>query len=1183
MGRLVKIRVDKQWIEPGVKQEQGVTSQGLQLMGAGQCPTRYRVGDKILHYRTKKPGIVVEASVGDGTPKTHRYGVVFEGTVQQRQCGMATLRPARNVDFKEPHLTSCLKAQRSVFNAVATCMSREKVEPEVWGTEHVCSCREEEESTEKRTLTTVPHTRHILLNGHCPYALIDTGAGPNLVRTNWLDTVRPGWKSDIDRTGVTTTRFKLADGGRSAAPAGQIRLKLMVGGQLIEQKFWVLKDLTTNMIIGSKMLSSMGAVIDYSKNEVRSKRYPQMDAVPFDLSQAEKWRYATSVTALSDIVLRPNTVEVVVGGISTTEMQTLTHGETDFGGVVPVTGMGDRGVEVKHTLQAVSVEREKGRSVGRLNVLLQNANTKAVLIKKGEVIGGYLPQCEQGEDRYGLASVSGLKLATALGLKGTGLLESLRKEVPTGGGEKETTQDGARVIASQMSRFTTGTSGVDMNRTKTQTARCLVEALAASVRQPHRANVDLEGLVQKHGGRTEEAEMRESMLHTTHTKDESVKESEFASRSTCEFVSRENARKSSDKHPSKSRPHCTQKQEKVERMEKIGQVQTHGQQGLLPQDSDPVTTQWDNSSEDIDRYTSPPKIRWSDAEVERVFLQEPFKGLDLEEAELDHAGRLQLKRLIIQYRCLFEPQEKATVRGYEVRVDVKPGAQPAVGRMYRQSHQNDKLLKQWIDKAVKDGLIEPSTSPWRAGVLCIPKNNGQQGLEGIRVVHSFVLLNKVLEPVSWPLPRVNDLLNDIAGSQYLSALDLSAAFHQLPVEEGEAQDRLTFCTRHGLYRFKSLPMGLSTASSWFQRFADMVIGDLRYQRGPANEERHHVPGVGESESKWWEDGSASKTQGCACMFIDDIAVRSQTVQGHLQDLAAVFDRLAKFRCQLKLRKSKFFRRKITFLGHVVSRDGIESDPRKVQAIDAFTLDRMQTPRDITVFLQTASFMRKFIRNFSQISAPLAKYQRKGAKGRFKKGLEGDEEARAAFEEIKSRLKSAPVLAPADYGKPWEVWTDGSGCGLGSALIQRDEDGLARVVMYASRALKDNELSYSTYELEFLAGKFAFNVFHEYIAGGKVTWYTDHAALQAVDRQSKGRTQRWLADLMAIDFRVVFVPGKKNTLPDGLSRFPILGPSIYDAETESALTMTKVGSDRPAHLTTEEGRALIETRARGSCG
>ena len=100
----------------------------------------------------------------------------------------------------------------------------------------------------------------------------------------------------------------------------------------------------------------------------------------------------------------------------------------------------------------------------------------------------------------------------------------------------------------------------------------------------------------------------------------------------------------------------------------------------------------------------------------------------------------------------------------------------------------------------------------------------------------------------------------------------------------------------------------------------MVIGDVRYQRGPANNSRSHVPGDGASERRWWEDGSAAVDEGSACMSVDGIAVRSDTVQGHLQDLRAVFDRLAKYRCRLKLRKSKFFRRKITFLGHVVSRE-----------------------------------------------------------------------------------------------------------------------------------------------------------------------------------------------------------------------------------------------------------------------
>ena len=259
------------------------------------------------------------------------------------------------------------------------------------------------------------------------------------------------------------------------------------------------------------------------------------------------------------------------------------------------------------------------------------------------------------------------------------------------------------------------------------------------------------------------------------------------------------------------------------------------------------------------------------------FKKKPFCELDLSGACVVSEDLMKLKRLIIQCRCLFEPQNVKTVRGFEARVAVLPGTQPAVGQTYRQTHANDILLKQWIDKAIDEGMIEESTSPWRAGVLCIPKNNGQDGLAGIRVVHSFVKLNKVLAPVSWPMPRVDDLLNDLAGSQFMSCLDLRNAYHQISIKEGEHKDRVTFCTRHGLYRFRVLGMRMKTASFYFQRFADMVIGNLRYTRGPANTEHDHDPqgGVCEKwncEKEWWLDSHEPKGKGCACMFVDDIAI-----------------------------------------------------------------------------------------------------------------------------------------------------------------------------------------------------------------------------------------------------------------------------------------------------------------------
>jgi hypothetical protein len=235
----------------------------------------------------------------------------------------------------------------------------------------------------------------------------------------------PDWRQHKNNTDVTKTRFKLADGGKSAAPEGQISLNLTIGGQLVKGEFWVLKNLTTNMIVGSQLLSWMGATIDYNKHEITSRTYPDMKRIPFDLNRSRKWRKLTSVVATSDIILRPNTVTMTIGEIPAREMYTLTHGETDFGGVVPTIGMGGRGIEVKHTLQSVRVHKDNRKSVGRLNVILQNCSRKTVRIQKGDEIGGYKPQCEEAEDRYNLATAQGTGLAAALNLQGAGLLKEL--------------------------------------------------------------------------------------------------------------------------------------------------------------------------------------------------------------------------------------------------------------------------------------------------------------------------------------------------------------------------------------------------------------------------------------------------------------------------------------------------------------------------------------------------------------------------------------------------------------------------------------------------------------------------------------------------------------------------------------------------------------------------------------
>lgn len=1125
-GPLMRVRISAHWLHPGARYDVGVTARELKHLGSGVEPPRFVLGEQVLHFRSKKPGTVT--GVHTGTGRASSYDVLFEGTACSRPCGPNMLRAAPSM----PNLAAAEVVTENMFNQIARSMASGAEHHECDGSEVVqepdelqqlCGCDgalEEEEAA--RNIPDTPHTSNLEVGGKRPYSLIDTGAGPNLVRADWMKREIQGWEQRLNRKGAAGTRFKLADGAKSVSPLGRIKLRIEAPGGLVTRWFWVLEGLTAEVILGSDYLQHMGMTVDYGRRCMTSKRFPCMPPVHFDLRHTDDWRVGAAVRTRERLVLRPGERNLLIGELDSNELMGLRVSELDKGGVVPQRELAQQGVEVAHTLQPVDLRRVGCRRVGLVNIVVTNVTAQRVVLPAGTQVGEYRPQCCSIEHRCNLASSDGTRLAAALGLVGSGIWGGWAHgsldtgDVAQGNGGPEAHQDAGSKGDSRQETgprrgnpvcLRQGEPHLENQGTHDNTHRRVVGGVSELVSE--------EGEPVREGGQT--------VTHSLGTES--------------------------------------------------GASQLHNGDRAAALINEPTWPTWDNSSDDIDQYTAPPKLDWSDEQVELVWgKSELRKELDLTGAEITAEELLKLKRLILRYRCLFEPQKKHTIRGFEVRVDVEAGARPARGHVYRHSHQHNEILKEWIDKAMLQNLITPSTSPWRAGVLCVSKNNGKEGLAGTRIVHDFQEANKVLLPIAWPQPKISDMLNDLAGARYLSALDFTNAFHQVPVKK-EHQDKLTFCCRHGNYKFLVLPMGLATASAWFQLLAETIVADLRYTRSPENESG--------SDSEPLSAVAQKKGKGCVRVYIDDIACFSNTGQGHLGDLERLFDRLARYRARLSLKKTKFFQKELKFLGHIVSKDGIGPDPKKVAAIDAFTLDRLQKPKDVKCFLQTVAFMRKFIRGFSQVSAPLAKYLKQGMSKQFKPGLEGDAQAQAAFEDLKERLKTAPILVPPDYSKPWEIRTDGSGKGVAGALFQRDDEGRPRVVMYASRALREQELVYTVFELEFLAAAFSFSVFYEYIAGGSVQWFTDHSALQAIRGRTSGRTQRWLADMMRVDFSVVFVPGKENGLADGLSRYPIPGKSIYDAKQVPLLYHANTVQEsshgvvgRPVHLTMEEGQAWL---------
>ena len=264
-----------------------------------------------------------------------------------------------------------------------------------------------------------------------------------------------------------------------------------------------------------------------------------------------------------------------------------------------------------------------------------------------------------------------------------------------------------------------------------------------------------------------------------------------------------------------------------------------------------------------------------------------------------------------------------------------------------------------------------------------------------------------------------------------------------------------------------MPFGLTNAPATFQRLMESCLSDLHLN---------------------W-----------CIIYLDDVIVFSKTPEEHIVQLEAVFKKISDAGLKLKPSKCEFFKRRIHYLGHIVSNKGIETDPKKIEAIVNWPGPR--TVHEIRKFWGFMNYYRKFVYKYAQIARPLNKLiSGENAKKKHKKVKWGNEQEQA-FQRLKEACTKTPVLAYVDYKKSFRLNTDGSELGLGSVLYQQQEDSTFHVIAYASRSLSKTEKNYSTHKLEFLALKWAVTErFHEYLYGGNFEVYTDNNPLTYVSPQ-----------------------------------------------------------------------------------
>ncbi|WVZ73569.1 LOW QUALITY PROTEIN: hypothetical protein U9M48_021858, partial [Paspalum notatum var. saurae] len=409
-------------------------------------------------------------------------------------------------------------------------------------------------------------------------------------------------------------------------------------------------------------------------------------------------------------------------------------------------------------------------------------------------------------------------------------------------------------------------------------------------------------------------------------------------------------------------------------------------------------------------------------------------------------------------------------RDVEFRIDLVPGTAPVSKRPYRMAPDELKELKTQLQEQLDKGFIRPSSSPWAVPPFLLRRKTK------VRLCVDYRPLNAVTVKNKYPLPHIDILFDQLGGATVFSKIDLRSGYHQIKVRE-EDIPKTAFSTRYGLYEYLVMSFGLTNAPAFFMYLMNSVF--------------------------------MNELDKFVVVFIDDILVYSKNEKEHEEHLRIQVCFLAK---------------EVAFLGHILSAKGVAVDPSKVE--DVLNWKQPQTVTEIRSFLGLAGYYRRFIKDFSRISKPMTALTQKNAKFAWSQKCE------EAFGTLKKLLTSAPVLAQPDITKPFDVYCDASGSGLGCVLMQE-----GRVIAYASSQLRKHEVNYPTHDLELLAVVYALKKWRHYLLGNTCHIYTDHKSLEYIFTQPElnMRQRRWLELIKDYDLEVHYHPGKANVVADALSR------------------------------------------------
>ncbi|WVZ89950.1 hypothetical protein U9M48_036295 [Paspalum notatum var. saurae] len=449
------------------------------------------------------------------------------------------------------------------------------------------------------------------------------------------------------------------------------------------------------------------------------------------------------------------------------------------------------------------------------------------------------------------------------------------------------------------------------------------------------------------------------------------------------------------------------------------------------------------------------------------------------------SGDSMLESLLEKLTALFqEPAGLPPQRAINHRIRLQPGIDVVAVRPYRYAHiQKDKLERQCAEM-LHQGVIRASSSAFSSPALLVRKQDGSW-----RLCVDYHALNAKTVKDKFPIPVVEELLDELRGAKHFTKLDLRSGYHQVLMHADDIH-KTAFRTHQGLFEFLVMPFGLTNAPATFQALMNQIL------------------------------------QRFLCRFVlvffDDILIYSSSWAKHLQHIHLVLQTLADHSLFLKRSKCSFAASSVAYLGHVISAAGVAMDEDKIRAVLSWPVPR--TVRAVRGFLGLAGYYRQFIKGYRATAAPLTKLL-------CKEGFRWTSEAETAFVNLRKALTQAPVLQLPDFQRPFIVECDASG-GFGAVLHQGEG-----AVAFFSRPIAPRHVKLPAYEWELIGLVQAVRHWRPYLWGRPFIVKTDHRSLKFLldQRLSTIPQHQWASKLIGFDFMVEFKPGHANVVADALSR------------------------------------------------